>query len=254
MSEPTDEADADGAPAAPPASDRSESALAETSEQQVPTGPAASLEAAFDEAASAEAAAGEGKVVRVDFRARVPAADPHASEKFAVFSRFAEKGKVMVTLDARRPGVSVPSRFAEDPQLNLDFSMRFGLADFAFDARGVRASLSFQRVPFFCDLPWSAVYALYSHVDNERLTWARSLPREILEQLPEASLEHLERVRELHVERLLRSAREQRELELKAERAEPPPQPTPSPSSGEEAPRRGGLRLVKSDPRGDRDS
>lgn len=261
MSEPTDKSEDGDAAATKPDADRADSAPEEARVLPGPRGAGADLEAAFDaaafdaaafsEAAADDAPPKEAKVVRVDFRARVPAADPHASEKFAVFSRFAEKGKVMVTLDARRPGVSVPTRFAEDPQLNLDFSVRFGLADFAFDARGVRASLSFQRQPFFCDLPWSAVYALYSHVDNERLTWARSLPREILDQLPEASLEHLERVRELQVERLLRNAREQREQEIKAERPAPPAPSPSSPPAGEEAPRRGGLRLVKSDTRGD---
>jgi hypothetical protein len=163
-------------------------------------------------------------VVRVDFmRAqRTAPSDPTAPQKYAVFSRFIQKGKVMVTLDARRPGVSVPRHFAEEQQLNLDFSERFRLVDFMYDERGVRASLSFNRQPFFCDVPWSAVYALYSHVDNERLTWARSLPQEILEQLPEASLEHLERVLELQVERLLRAAREQRERELKGLETESP--------------------------------
>lgn len=196
--------------------------------------------------------AGDANVVRVDFRARAVPVDPAASEKYAVFSRFAEKGKVMVTLDARRPGVSVPQRFGEEPQLNLDFSLRFGLPDFAYDARGVRASLSFQRQPFFCEVPWSAVYALYSHVDNERLTWARSLPSEILDQLPEASVEHLERVRELQVERLLRNVRAQREEEQRAERAAPTPAEQPAPGLEEPA-RRGGLRLVKSDATNDKE-
>lgn len=224
----------------------------------MPEPPDDDVDAAPDAAPPSDEAASsvEANVVRVDFRARVPAADPSASEKFAVFSRFAEKGKVMVTLDARRPGVSVPSRFVEDAQLNLDFSVRFGLADFAFDSRGVRASLSFQRQPFFCDIPWSAVYALFSHVDNERLTWARSLPREILDQLPEASVEHLERVRELQVERLLRTAREHLDKEIRAERP-PPRAPLPqdpgAPLVIEEGPRRGGLRLVKSEVKNDRD-
>ena len=156
-------------------------------------------------------------VVRVDFKRaqRTSPSDPLAPQKFAVFSRFIAKGKVMVTLDARRTGVNVPSHLANEPQLNLDFSERFGLSDFMYDERGVRASLSFNRQPFFCDVPWSSVYALFSHVDNERLTWARALPQEILAQLPDASVEHLERVLELQVERLLRNAREQRERELK---------------------------------------
>ena len=200
----------------------------------------------------ADAGAPDANVVRVDFRARATPVDPSAPEKYAVFSRFADRGKVMVTLDARRPGVSVPSRFAAEPQLNLDFSMRFGLADFVFDTRGVRATLSFQRQPFLCDVPWSAVYALFSHADNERLTWARSLPAEILEKLPEASVEHLERVRELQVERLLRNARVEREEEHKAERPAPAVV-TPDGPAAEEGPRRGGLRLVKGDATNDRE-
>lgn len=159
----------------------------------------------------------KANVVRVDFKRaqRTSPSDPLAPQKFAVFSRFIAKGKVMVTLDARRTGVTVPSHLAHESQLNLDFSERFGLSDFVYDERGVRASLSFNRQPFFCDVPWASVYALFSHVDNERLTWARSLPQEILAQLPEASVEHLERVLELQVERLLRTAREQRERDLK---------------------------------------
>ncbi len=185
----------------------------------------------------------EAKVVRVDFRARAAPVDPAASEKCAVFSRFAEQGKVMVTLDARRAGVAVPPSLAAEPQLNLDFSHRFGLADFAYDERGVRASLTFNRQPYFCEVPWSAVYSLFSHVDNERLTWARSLPPEILERLPEASVEHLERVRELHVERLLRAARVRQEQE----RAGPRAPPAGASEGGAEERPRGGLRLVKAE-------
>lgn len=204
------------------------------------------------DAAAEQAAPDDANVVRVDFRARAAPHDPSASEKHAVFSRFVEKGKVMVTLDTRRPGVTVPPRFSEEPQLNLDFSQRFGLADFAYDARGVRASLSFQRQPFFCEVPWSAVYSLYTHVDNERLTWARSLPTEILDKLPEASVEHLERVRELQVERLLRNVRTQREEEQRGGRPGPVDVEQPG-AAGEEPARRGGLRLVKGDASNDRE-
>lgn len=209
-------------------------------------------------------AADKQNVVRVDFKRaqRSSPSDPLAPQKFAVFSRFIAKGKVMVTLDARRTGVTVPSHLADEPQLNLDFSDRFGLSDFVYDERGVRASLSFNRQPFFCDVPWSSVYALFSHADNERLTWARALPQEILAQLPEASVEHLERVLELQVERLLRNAREQRERELKpapaaledgapaadAVPADPAQSDARDKGGDDDQPPRGpgGLRLVKS--------
>ena len=184
----------------------------------------------------------EANVVRVDFKRaqRTSPADPTAPQKYGVFSRFVERGKVMVTLDARRPGVSVPAHLAGEPQLNLDFSERFGLVDFAYDERGVRASLSFKGQAFFCDVPWTSVYGLFSHADNGRLTWPRSLPAEILDQLPEASVEHLDRVLELEVERLLRSAR------AEGERARPVGvDDDESGEGGDEPPPRGGLRLVK---------
>ena len=184
-------------------------------------------------------------VVRVDFmRAqRTSPSDPLAPQKYAVFSRFAEKGKVMVTLDARRPGVRVPSHLAKETQLNLDFSDRFGLADFVYDERGVRASLSFNRQPFLCEVPWSAVYALFSHTDNERLTWARALPPEILAELPQASVEHLERVLELQVERLLRNARVLHSAPI----AVPAQESSDEVHDSDDKPPRGpgGLRLVK---------
>ncbi len=196
-------------------------------------------------------------VVRVDFKRaqRTSPSDPTAPQKYAVFGRFIDRGKVMVTLDARRAGVSVPPQYVDEPQLNLDFSERFGLADFGYDERGVRASLSFNRHPFFCDVPWSSVYALFSHVDNERLTWAGSLPTEILEQLPEASVEHLERVLDLQVERLLRATREQHEKELRSASLEDAPSEEHEADAAEgdaagggdddKPPRGPGLRLVK---------
>jgi hypothetical protein len=210
----------------------------------------------------------DNNVVRVDFKRaqRTSPSDPTAPQKYAVFGRFIDRGKVMVTLDARRPGVTVPTQYAEESQLNLDFSERFGLADFVYDERGVRASLSFNRQPFFCDVPWSSVYSLFSHAeDGERLTWPRSLPSEILEQLPEASIEHLERVLELQVEKLLRQQREHHERELRADEPrvdEPEPVPeeggvagdiddneaapeSEAPPGDDKPPRGPGLRLVK---------
>lgn len=191
----------------------------------------------------------QANVVRVDFKRaqRSAPSDPLAPQKFAVFSRFVAKGKVMVTLDARRPGVSVPSHLAPEPQLNLDFSERFGLSDFIYDERGVRASLSFNRQPFFCDVPWSAVYALFSHADNERITWSRALPQEILAQLPEASVEHLERVLELQVERLLRNARELHAAPKPVLALEQHSKQPSADEDGDDKPPRGpgGLRLVK---------
>lgn len=140
-------------------------------------------------------------VVRVDFgAARRPKAKPPAAvrapppaatelgterpEKLRMFARLIEKGMVMVTVDTRVVEVRVPTRFAGELQLNLNFSHRFGLEDFDYDDVGVRGSLSFGGTPFHCELPWHAVYGMTSHVDGERLLWPDSFPKELVSLLP----------------------------------------------------------------------
>jgi hypothetical protein len=142
---------------------------------------------------------GSDNVVRVDFAAKRPKATPKPTrlqppaavelgperpEKLRVFARLIERGMVMVTLDARSGLARVPPKLAGELQLNLNFSHRFGLEDFDYDDDGVRASLSFGGQPFFCDLPWSTVYGMTSHVDGERLLWPDSFPQELVSLLP----------------------------------------------------------------------
>ncbi|RVU44862.1 hypothetical protein EA187_10015 [Lujinxingia sediminis] len=93
--------------------------------------------------------------------------DPRSAAKLALFSRLIEEGMVMVTLDPRVDGVSVPSRFQGQPELRLNFSHNFHLTDFDYDGQGVRASLSFQGKRFFCDIPWAAIGMLYAHETGE---------------------------------------------------------------------------------------
>ena len=146
-----------------------------------------------------------GEVVRVDFGASrassstPPTAEsvvpsPHDGEKLAVFTRMIDRGLVMVTLDARAQGVHVPEWLATEPQLALNFSHRFGIADFDYDERGVRASLSFSGHDVFCDVPWAAVWMMRSHVDGELAISPESVPPEIQEALAQAS-EELEKAR-----------------------------------------------------------
>ena len=71
-----------------------------------------------------------------------------------------------------------------DLELKLNFSHKFGVADFFYDDDGVRASLSFSGQAFFVDVPWTAVYGMLSHVDGERMIWPDSLPEELKALLP----------------------------------------------------------------------
>ncbi len=131
-----------------------------------------------------------GKVVRLDFKKareereqRREPEDPWAAQKLQAFERLIDEGMVLVTLDSRRPGVSVPPHHQGDVQLGLNFSHRFYTGDFAYDERGVRASLSFRGEPFFCDIPWSAVFMLRSHVTDEVFLFPASVPEELEDML-----------------------------------------------------------------------
>ena len=84
--------------------------------------------------------------------------------KLEIFKKGLENGIVMITLDATREGVSVPSRFSKDFALSLNFSYRYNLPDFAFDEEGVSATLSFDEGYFYCLVPWEAVYRIGNEV------------------------------------------------------------------------------------------
>ena len=125
------------------------------------------------------------KVVKVDFRAPKAAKNcdlppsPRQTEKMQITSELLQAGMVTLIIDARREGVKVPPRFADDPQLRLNFSFRFFIEDFEVDEKGVRASLSFNQVPFFCQIPWDAIYAVQSAVMEQGVLWPDEVPEEL---------------------------------------------------------------------------
>jgi stringent starvation protein B len=90
-----------------------------------------------------------------------------------------EKGMVMVVLDARRPGVAVPSHLARDPQLRLNLSWRFGFS-MELDDWGVKATLTFGGRPFLCRLPWNSIYVMVSHAErDQQYLFPADLPEEL---------------------------------------------------------------------------
>lgn len=132
------------------------------------------------------------EIPRAQVSAHVEAASRSEGESllFDMFQKWIELGVVQVTLDARRDDVRVPTQFKDASDLCLNFSRRYGIADFAYDAQGVRASLSFAGRPSWCDVPWRAVWMLSSHVTNETLLAPREhVPddrRHVFDQLVES--------------------------------------------------------------------
>ena len=136
-------------------------------------------------------------VVSVDFKAPSKPKRPPLSEKdkrrnrekLDVFKQLVEQGMVMVVMDSRKPDVQVPPRFADDHQLRLNFSLKFYIDDFEYDDYGVRASLSFNKVPYYCDIPWHAVYALNSQAVEQGVMWPDDVPDELQNMVEEIQSE-----------------------------------------------------------------
>ena len=99
------------------------------------------------------------------------------------FHKLLERGSVFVHLDPRRDGVVVPPWLARQPQLVLQLGLRFAIPipDLVVDDAGVRCTLSFNRSPFHCTLPWTAIYALVAE-DGQVTVWPTELPAELVPQ------------------------------------------------------------------------
>lgn len=95
-----------------------------------------------------------------------------------------EGPSVFVHLDPRRPGVVVPKWFIGQPQLVLQvgLNMAIPIPDLKVDDDGVSCTLSFSRTPFWCSIPWSAVYALVGE-NGRGMVWQDDVPPELASQM-----------------------------------------------------------------------
>ena len=98
-----------------------------------------------------------------------------------------ERSEARVHLDARRPGVKLPDRLLGDGHVRLDYG--YGLTppipDLEIGEEGIRATLSFNRVPFDTFVPWTAVY-LVADYDGNGAVWQEDIPPDLLEGMAPA--------------------------------------------------------------------
>lgn len=94
------------------------------------------------------------------------------------------QGSVFVHLDPRMDTVTVPQSYRSEPQLVLQigFDMPVPISDLEVDSEGVYGTLSFNRTPFTCQVPWEAVFALAGD-DGRGMVWPDSMPHEITEEI-----------------------------------------------------------------------
>jgi hypothetical protein len=88
-----------------------------------------------------------------------------------------EQGAIYVHLDPRRDKVVVPQSYRSQPELVLQFglNMRIPIPDLEVGDEAIAGTLSFARRPFWCWIPWEAVFAI---VDPDRpgAAWPEDAP------------------------------------------------------------------------------
>jgi stringent starvation protein B len=94
-----------------------------------------------------------------------------------------ERSQVFIHLDPRQKGVVVPTHFRKQAQLVLQIGleMPIPIPDLEIDDAGIGCTLSFNRAPFHCSLPWTAIFALVGD-DGRGMVWPEDVPPEVSSQ------------------------------------------------------------------------
>src|SRR5687767_594189 len=94
-----------------------------------------------------------------------------------------ENSTVFMHLDPRHDEVRVPPWFKRQPQLVLQIglNMPVPIPDLSVDDDAVSCTLSFNRSPFSCYVPWKSIYALVGE-DGRGMVWPEDIPPEVAAQ------------------------------------------------------------------------
>lgn len=94
-----------------------------------------------------------------------------------------ERSSMFIHMDPRAARVVVPAQFKKAPQLVLQvgLNMPIPIPDLEVDDAGIRCTLSFSRTPFYCIVPWAAIYALVGD-DGRGMVWPDDVPPEVARQ------------------------------------------------------------------------
>ena len=97
------------------------------------------------------------------------------------------EASVFIHLDPRRPGVAVPKWLSNQPQLVLQvgLNMTIAIPDLKVDDEGISCTLSFQRTPVWCRMPWASIWALVGE-SQRGMVWPEDVPPEVAAQQQKA--------------------------------------------------------------------
>jgi stringent starvation protein B len=92
---------------------------------------------------------------------------------------------VFIHLDPRPADVNVPSWFKSQPELVLQVGLSLvpAIVDLDIGQDALSATLSFNRRPEFCRIPWSAIWGLVGD-DGRGMIWPESVPPEVAARAP----------------------------------------------------------------------
>ena len=110
----------------------------------------------------------------------MPTPPPSPPPKRDVANALLERGSLFLHLDPRVEGVVVPDYLRNQPQLVLQvgLSLVIPIPDLEVDEEGVFGTLSFNRAPFYCRVPWRAVFGMVGD-DGMGLLWHEDFPPEV---------------------------------------------------------------------------
>ncbi len=99
-----------------------------------------------------------------------------------------ERSNVDVYLDPRAKGVVVPPQFRKEPRLilKIGLNMPVPIPDLRVDDDSMSCTLSFNRTPFYCVVPWSSVFAMVGE-DGRGMVWPDDVPQELAVKVVEPS-------------------------------------------------------------------
>lgn len=84
----------------------------------------------------------------------------------------AHEDHVLVVVDPTQAGVVLPGYLMDARQpvgLNVGYGLALPIPDLTIDDHGLKGTLSFQRQPFHCTLPWTSLMQVT--VGEEHLVW-----------------------------------------------------------------------------------
>lgn len=106
--------------------------------------------------------------------------NPPLPEKKDVATALLEKTNIRVCLDPRVEGVALPPWLLRQPEvvLHIGLNMAIPIPDLIIGDEKLSCTLSFNRSPFWCVIPWKAVYAIVGD-DLWQMVWPDDLPKEL---------------------------------------------------------------------------